>query len=100
MNVPIIRFETENIKHTLCVALTQHAAQMDADIKAAVEEYCTPENISRVIRSAADAHLTYAIQEEVKAFFWHGPGRKAVAAAVKECILKNETYTPLDEVKP
>ena len=95
---PIIRFELEGIKRSMLIALTQHQALMDADLKAAVEAYCTPENISKVIHEAAYSALNYAIKEEVNAFFRHGEGRKVVAAAVKEAILKNETYTPLDDI--
>lgn len=79
-------------------ALTEHQAKMDQDIQAAVEACCQPENIERIVRQAAEAALDNAIKEEVKAFFTYGNGRKAVAAAVKESILRKETYTPLDSV--
>ena len=98
MQLPIIRLEVEGMKRTIVVALTSHAAQMDQDIRQAIEEYCTPENLGRIVRDAAHAQLTAAIAEEVRMFFWNGPGRQAVAAAVKESILKNETYTPLDNI--
>lgn len=96
--IPIIRFEVESIKRTVVAALTEHQAKMDADVLAAVEKYCHPENISRIIHEAARTALDNAIREEVKAFFWHGPGRVAVAEAVKQTLLKRETYTPLDDV--
>jgi len=96
--IPIIRFEVEGIKRTIVAALTEHQAKMDADVIAAVETYCQPENISRIIHEAARTALDNAIREEVKAFFWQGPGRVAVAEAVKQTLLKRETYTPLDDV--
>jgi hypothetical protein len=96
--VPIIRLEVEGMKYSICTALTQHAAQMDADIQAAVDAYCTPENIAAVVRTAARDALDRAIKAEVAAFFDYGaPGRKVVAAAVKESLLKEKTYTVLDE---
>ena len=98
MDVPIIRLEVERMKHTLMTALLEHQAQLDADVKAAIDEYCTPENIGKVIRNAAHNALDYAIKEEVEKFLRYGDGRKAVAAAVRESILKNETYTALDKV--
>ncbi len=82
----------------MIAALLEQQTKIDADIVAAVENYCTPENISRIVDSAARDALTYAIQEEVKAFFRVGPGRKAVAEAVKEALLNKETYTILDTV--
>lgn len=100
MQLPIIQLKVEGMKHTIMAALTEHSAQMDQDIKQAIEEYCTPENLARIVRDAAHAQLTAAIKEEVRVFFWNGPGRKAVAEAVKESILKNENYTPLDDVPP
>jgi|VirMetMinimDraft_7_1064189.scaffolds.fasta_scaffold327519_2 SpoVK/Ycf46/Vps4 family AAA+-type ATPase len=96
MNIPVIRLEIQNMKYAIQTALTQHAAQMDADIQAAVESYCTAENISRVVREAARSALQEAIRSEVDKFFRYGNGREAVAAAVKESILKNQTYTPID----
>jgi hypothetical protein len=98
MNIPVIRLEVQGMKYSIQTALMQHAAQMDADIQAAVEAYCTPENLSEVIRKAARDALATAIKDEVDKFFRYGNGRKAVAEAVKESILKNETYTPLDDV--
>lgn len=98
MNIPMIRLEVEGMKRSIVTALLEHQAKMDADVIAAVEAYCQPENISRVIHEAAQTALDNAIREEVKAFFWSGLGRKAVAEAVKETLLKRETYTPLDSV--
>ena len=96
--IPIIRMEVEGMKAQICTALREYAVQMDKDIQTAVDAYCTPENITRVIHQAAFAALDYAIKEEVDKFFRYGDGRKAVAAAVKESILSKETYTALDEV--
>jgi len=95
---PIIRLEVEGMKYQIMTALTGHAAQMDEDIKTAVDQYCTPENMSRIVKKAASDALDFAIKTEVDAFFRYGGGRKAVAAAVKESILKNETYTVIDNL--
>lgn len=82
----------------MVLALTQYQAQMDADLNAAVESFCQPDNIARIIQEAAKQALNEAIEQEVRAFFARsGEGRKAVAAAVKEALLKRETFTVLDE---
>ena len=86
MQLPIIRLEVEGMRRTISAALAEHAVQMDEDIRQAVDEYCTPENLRMVVKNAAWVHLQAAIKEEVKAFFSYGDGRKAVAAAVKESI--------------
>ena len=96
---PIIRFELEHMKHAIMVAVSEHQVKMDSDMRAAIDAYCTPENIARIIHEAAWRALDAAIKEEVDTFFRRGDGRKAVAAAVREAILKRETYTPLDNVE-
>jgi len=96
--IPIIRLEVEGMKRTICAALSEHAAQMDADIKAAVEDYCTPANLKRIVGETARRVLDTTIREEVEKFFrYSGEGRKAVADAVRESILSKQTYTPIDE---
>jgi hypothetical protein len=98
MNLPIITLEVAGIRHTMKTMLAQHAAQMDEDIKAAVDGYCTPENLASVVQRAARQALDTAVREEIDKFFRYGDGRKAVAAAVKDSILSKETFTRLDDV--
>ena len=96
--IPIIRLEVEHLRYQMCGALTEHAVQMDKDLKAAVDAYCTEENLAKVVKAAATRALDEVIRDEVEKFFRYGEGREAVATAVKESILKRETYTPLDDV--
>lgn len=96
MHPPIIKLEVERMQYTLKALLSEHAAAMDEMLQKAVDNYCTDDNLKAVIDGAARQALDAAIKEEVRAFFSYGDGRKAVAAAVKESILKNETYTRLD----
>jgi len=99
MNIPIIRLEVESMKYQICTVLSDYAAQMDEDMRQAVEDFCTPENIQRIVKTTAGRVLEQTIREEVEKFFrCEGEGRKAIAAAVKESILKKETYGPLDEI--
>jgi hypothetical protein len=97
-SMPIIRFELEGMKRTMVTALAQHQKLMDQDIQDAVNSYCTPENIKRVIHEAAFRALDHAIKEEVDKFFRYGEGRKQIAEVIKEKLLKKETYGPLDDV--
>lgn len=98
MALPIIRLEIEGMKHAISTALSEHAAKMDKDVQDAIQSYCAPDNIRRIISQAANKALSDTIREEVDAFFRYGEGRKIVAAAIKEKILKNETFTPLDNI--
>ena len=98
MNIPIISLNVEGMKHTMKVALMQHQLEMDSMVQSAIDAYCTSENISRIVHSAAEKALDEAIKAEVTNFFRFGDGRKAVAAAVKEAIMSNETYKHLDDI--
>ncbi len=98
MNLPIIRLQIEGVKYSVAMALTEYAAQVDADLQKAVEEFCTPENIGHIVQKEAWAVLDQVIREEVKSFFLRGHGREAVKAAVQEKLDSGTTYTLLDEV--
>ena len=82
LGVPIIRMEVESMKHTICTALTQYEAQLSEEIQAAVEEYCKPENIDKVISSAVRETLSGVLRQEVEDFFRKGDGRDMVREAV------------------
>ncbi len=83
MNIPIITLEVERMKHTICVALAEHTVAMDSNVQAAIEAYCTDENIAAIVRRAAMEAIDAAVKEEVRSFFqWNKPGRQAVREAV------------------
>ena len=86
MTIPIIRLEVEGMKHQIMVALTAYAAQMDSDIQAAVDEYCTPEHITATVKNIAKGEIDKAIKEEVSKFFSYGNGRTAIMEAVKATL--------------
>lgn len=81
--IPIIKLEVEGMRHTVYHALSEHAAAMDESVKAAVDAFCTPENIDSIVRGAVMEHMNAAVKEEVRDFFrYNGAGRKAVREAV------------------
>jgi hypothetical protein len=97
MNIPIIKLEVQGMKHTVQTALAQYAAQMDSSVQAAIEAYCSDDNLNAVINAAVRGALEEAIKSEVQDYFrWSGAGREAVRAAVTEHLdqfyaLKAET---------
>lgn len=95
---PLIRLEVQVMKETMKHALVRHQEHLSEEVLKAVDDYCTEENITRIIDDAARTALQEAIKIEVREFFTNGNGRKAVAMAVRESLLKRETYTPLDDV--
>ncbi len=82
MEFPIIRIQVEGMKHTIMLAMEQHLMKMDEDVKRAVEEACTPERVTAVIRNAAETEVKKAIESEVQNFYRSGAGRQAVRDAV------------------
>lgn len=94
---PVITLEVQGMRHTISTALMAHQVQMDADVQAAIDAYCTPDNIAKVIRSATTGSLDQAIREEVDKFFRYGKGRQAVADAVRQSLL-GAAADPLGEI--
>jgi hypothetical protein len=94
--IPIIKLEVQGMRHTMAFALSQYTAQIDETLQAALEAYCTPENLERVIQTETAKILDQVIKEEVKNWFTYGEGRKAIKEAVEKKLGDNETYTPLD----
>ena len=87
MSAPIIRLDIERMKFSVVSMLQEYAAQMDSDIKAAVDEYCTEENLGRLIREAAKEAIGQAVKEEIqRAFSYSSNGRKAIREAIEEMM--------------
>lgn len=89
--IPIIRFEVENMRHTVTLALSEYVAKMDADIQAAIARAMTPERISAAIQDAAAKEIEHAIQGEISNFFRFGRGRDMVKKAVTETLDRRAT---------
>lgn len=80
--LPVIRLTVEGMKHQIVTALSEYEMILSEEIKKAVEAYCRPENIERVVAEQARAVLDEVIRKEVEDFYRHGEGRKAVKEAV------------------
>jgi predicted Ser/Thr protein kinase len=89
MNVPTIRIEIERMRQTMSTMLTEQAALVDAELQAALDKFCQPDNIKRVVQEAAHSALEAAVKGEISSFFsYGGAGRKSVAAAVQDGLAK------------
>lgn len=86
--MPVIRLEIDRMKFAIMRALSTHMAQIDSDITKAVEQYCTSENIKRVIAKQTEEEINRAIKEETERFFRYGAGRHAIAEAVTKALLE------------
>lgn len=82
--IPIIRLEIEGFKHTLVNAFSKHLIGIDDQVRKAVEQVCSPENIDRILVEHADKYIKQAIEEEMRSFFIKGEGRKLIREKVVE----------------
>lgn len=97
--IPIIRLEVEHMRHTMTVALSEYTAQLDSDLQEAIERFCTPDNLRRIIEDEASRTLDDVIREQVNNWFMHGEGQKVIKQAVEQKLRDGTTYTPIDDVK-
>lgn len=84
-SVPIIRFEVESMKHSVMVALSRYAADMNSDIQRCIEEALDPDKIEEIIREEAEHQIKCVIAEEISRFFnYDEVGSKFVRDAVTQ----------------
>lgn len=91
MHIPQIRLELTNMKQAIIMAFNDRAVEQDADVRAAVEAYCTPENLSLVIGAAVRETLDRVIKQEIDDFYRYGDGRGIVKEAVQQRLARGET---------
>lgn len=89
LDMPIITLEVSRMKYGIQHALSQHHFQVSEEIKNAVDRFCEPENINRIIQTQASAILEKVIKEEIDNFFRTGDGRAVIAEAVQTSLSKN-----------
>lgn len=91
MQIPIIRMEVEGMKHAIMAAFMEHTAKLDEDMKAAVEQFCTPDNLKSIIYSQVKSVLDQIIRSEIDNFYQYGEGRKAIKEAVQKRLQDDKT---------
>lgn len=82
--IPIIRLELEGMKLAILHAFSEYQAGTDQAVKEAMEKYCSPENLARIVDQCVERELRAAIEKEIASFFQYGAGRQFLAAAVKQ----------------
>lgn len=88
--IPIVRLELQGMKATLLHAIGERQASFDADVRAAVEQACSPANIRAVIEHEVQRSLEAAIADEVRRFYQSGEGRQAVRDAIRKRLGREE----------
>lgn len=88
--VPIIRLELEGMRQSMLMAFSEHQGVLEQEVRSAVEAYCTPENLSAVIRVEAKRCLDSAVKRAIDDYFSYGEGKESVKSAVIEMINKSK----------
>lgn len=83
MQIPILKLELDHMRHSMAIALTEYTQRLDETLHQAVEAYCTPENLTRVINEQVEKTMGDVIKDEVRVWFTHGDGRKVIIAEVQ-----------------
>lgn len=95
MNMPVITLTVEGMKETVKVALSREVMALDKAVQQAIDDYCTEENINRIVMDTARQQIDNVVKESVREFFgWSQAGRKAIREAVIERL--NEVYPEKD----
>ena len=97
MNIPIIRLELDNLRHSIQLALSNHSLNIDEQVKKAIDQFATEENLAAIIGAEVRKAISSAVSEEVQRFFMYtGRGRMVIREAVTESL--NDAY-PLEGLK-
>lgn len=81
--MPIIRLTVERMKSSILMALTEQQVAFDEAARAAIDAFCSPENINAVVAAEVNEAIRGAVKDEVVAYFRHSAaGRVAIREAV------------------
>ena len=84
--IPILTLEVEGMKHSIKTALTEYAAQLSEEIQMAVDAYCMPDNIRRVVADAVKRTIDNALQDELHNFYFYGKGHSIILEAIHQAL--------------
>jgi hypothetical protein len=91
--IPIVQLNVESMRHTMQQAFSQHLLDMDKMFQHAIEQACRPENVQAVLQDAAERFLREAVDQDVRGFFAHGPGREEVRQMVARALTRHQGPT-------
>jgi hypothetical protein len=90
MNAAFIKLEVEGMKHVITKALSEHMLLINADISAAVDKFCTSENLEKAISDNVGDAMREVVQDCVRSHLGHGSHkRRAVEAEVFNWLKDN-----------
>ena len=84
--IPIVRLTLSAMQEQLAVAINGHLAARDRDIKEAIAQACTPENVRAIIAKEASDVMRVAARRELERYFLSGGGRDLLRGAVRDAL--------------
>lgn len=91
--IPILRLGLEGMKRSILMAFNELSVQTDSMVKSAVEDFCTPERLQKIIDDEVNKTLKSAIEREVESFFRYGDGNELIKQLTRKAL---ESKLPLD----
>lgn len=84
--MPILRLELEGMKLSFLRAFQELSVQTDAMVKSAVEDFCRPERLQKIIDDEVNRTLKAAIEKEVETFFRYGDGSELIKLLTRKAL--------------
>jgi hypothetical protein len=81
--LPIIQLTVQGMKHSILHALSEYETTVAEELRRAVEEWCQPENVERVVSRHVHQVLDAAVHDEVERFYRRGEGAEVVREAIR-----------------
>jgi len=86
--VPVLRLTLNHMKHAIQMALMAYSGELDQMLTQAIEDYCTPENLTQIVNEQVHRTIPQIIQEAVERYYRYGEGREEVRAAIETFFAK------------
>jgi ribosomal protein S3AE len=83
-NVPLIHVTVEQMKYTIAAALSEHCAQLDAQMQEALNAALKPERLKELLGKVAKREIDAAIDKAVSDFYRYGKGRDVIKELVTD----------------
>jgi len=88
-SIPIITLEVEHMKHQIRTALIEYEGMLSKEIQDAVDAYCTPDNVRRVVADAVKRTVDDSLKDELHHYFRYGAGHHALLSVIRESLDKH-----------
>lgn len=93
-NVPLIHITVDQMKYTIAAALSEHCAQLDAQMQEALNAALEPGRLKELLDKVAKREIDAAIDRAVSDFYRYGKGRDVIKQLVTDEL--NSRYEDQD----